>query len=146
MLHLVLIGWFKTVVESFFKQAAAGKGSIAVKDFNALCVDISLQLKRHSDRDLPRVCFSKGFSTAANLPGHEYAGCSIVMLISFHTTRFFESFGNCGPRHAKEKKFGIKEFILDWKSLITCLLEWHSWLKKTEIRRSSAKKSVMTVS
>jgi len=144
MLHLVLIGWFKTVVESFFKQA--GKGSIAVKDYNALCVDISLQLKRHSDRDLPRVCFSKGFSTAANLPGHEYAGCLIVMLISFHTTRFFEIFGSRGPSHAKEKKFGNKDFILDWKSLITCLLEWHSWLKKTEIRRSSAKKSVMAVS
>ena len=144
MLHLVLIGWFKTVVESFFKQA--GKGSVAVKDYNALCVDISLQLRRHSDRDLPRMFFSKGFSTAAYLPGHEYAGCLIVMLISFHTTRFSEIFKRRGPCHTKEKKFGNNDFILDWKSLVTCLLEWHSWLKKTEIRRSSAKKSVMAVS
>jgi hypothetical protein len=109
-------------------------------------VDISLQLKRHSDRDLPRMCFSKGFSTAVNLPGHEYAGCLIVMLISFQTTSFFEIFRNCGPSHAKENKFGNKDFIVDWKSLITCLLEWHSWLKKIEIRRSSAKKSFMAAS
>jgi hypothetical protein len=79
--HLVLIGWFKNVVESLFMQA--GRASNSMKDYNELCVQISGDLRRHSDREPPRTVFSKGFSTAANMPGHEYAGCLLVMLISF---------------------------------------------------------------
>ena len=96
MLHLVLIGWFKNVVESFFVQAGRASNGVK-KDYNKLCVQISGDLRRHchSDCELPRTVFSKGFSTAANMPGHEYTGCLLVMMISFQqTTLFREIFGD----------------------------------------------------
>ena len=58
-----------------------------MKGYSKLCVQISGDLRRHSDRELPCTVFSKGVSTAANMPGHEYTGCLLVMLISFQTDK-----------------------------------------------------------
>ena len=73
MLHLVLIGWFKNVVESFFMQAGRASNGV-LKAYNKLCFQISGDLRRHSDRELPCTAFSRGFSTAANMPGNECTG------------------------------------------------------------------------
>ena len=51
ILHLVLFGWFKYVVESFFAQPE--KNSIAAQKYSALCHDIGLQLDRQSAHNLP---------------------------------------------------------------------------------------------
>jgi hypothetical protein len=55
-----LLGWFKYCLEAFASQAG-GKNSVAVKRNDALCAIIGTQLSRHSDRDLPRMNFPKGF-------------------------------------------------------------------------------------
>ena len=87
MLHLVSLGWFKYCLEAFASQAG-GKNSVAVKRNDALCAIIGTQLSRHSDRDLPRMNFPKGFSSGTNLMGHEITGCLLVKLFALHTTAF----------------------------------------------------------
>ncbi|KAI2496210.1 hypothetical protein MHU86_18305 [Fragilaria crotonensis] len=99
MLHLVSLGWFKYCLEAFASQAG-GKNSVAVKRYDALCARIGTQLSRHSDRDLPRMNFPKGFSSGTNLMGHEITGCLLVKLFALHTT----SFKNIFPTKKKPPK------------------------------------------
>ena len=75
---MVLLGWFKYAIESFFVQAGS-QTSDNVKFYNTLFNDIGRQ---DSDRNFPCTMFLKGFSTTANLKGHEYHGCLLVILIS----------------------------------------------------------------
>ncbi len=87
MLHLISLGWFKYCLEAFSAQAG-GTGSVGLKQYDRLCAIIGQCLTRQSDRDLPRTNFSKGFSSGANLMGHEIAGCLLVKLFALHTTAF----------------------------------------------------------
>jgi hypothetical protein len=48
ILHLVLLGWFKYTIASFFTQA--GQGTMETKQFDSLVVCISSLLSRHSDQ------------------------------------------------------------------------------------------------
>ena len=61
---------------------------MAVKRYNTLCAIIGTQLSRHSDRDLPRMNFPKGFSSGTNLMGHEITGYLPAKLFVLHTTAF----------------------------------------------------------
>jgi hypothetical protein len=87
-------------------------------------------LSRQSDRDVLSTKTRKGFSsTASNIPGHEYAGCLFVMLISFYTSRFQEIFClSCASAKQDEKDKALSNpgFVEDWKTLLSSLLEWHS--------------------
>jgi hypothetical protein len=91
MLHLVSLGWFKYCLEAFASQAG-GEECLALKRYDRLCVSIGTQLSRHSDRDLPRMNFPKGFSSGTNLMGHKITGCLMVKLFALHTTRFRQIF------------------------------------------------------
>ena len=86
ILYLILIGWFRNVVHSFFIQIT--KDSVLAKKYDTLLLDINQCLGQQSDCDVPSTSSKKGFSSTANIPGHEYAGCLFVMLISFYTSRF----------------------------------------------------------
>jgi hypothetical protein len=94
ILHLITLGWFKYCLESFSRQAGAKKGkkSGALERYDALCAEIGSAMVRRSDRDLPRTNFPKGFSTGANLMGHEIPGCLLVKLFALHTSRFRQIF------------------------------------------------------
>ena len=84
ILHLILLGWFKYCMESFVGQAGGAKnGACALYD--DLCANVGKGLMRQSDREVPRTNFPNGFSTVANLKGHEVVGCLVVML--FPSTR-----------------------------------------------------------
>ena len=90
MLHLITLGWFKYSLKSFLHQAGAKKGkkSAALEHYDALCADIGSAMVEKSDRDLPRTHFQKGFSTGANLMGHEIPSCLLVKLFALHTSAF----------------------------------------------------------
>ena len=147
ILHLVLIGWFRNVVDSFFIQI--GKDSVKAHLYDTLLHDINHCLGRQSDRDVPSTSTQKGFSSTANIPGHEYAGCLFVMLISFYSSRFREIFHTARAskkQDARDKALSNVGFLEDWKSTVSALLEWHMWLKQQEIRRTSVSKSVYATS
>jgi hypothetical protein len=99
MLHLVSLGWFKYCLEAFSAQAG-GPTSLALKKYDSLCASLGKRLSRHSDCDLPRMNFPKGFSSGANLMGHEITGCLLVKLFVLHTTKFRQMF----PPKKKPKK------------------------------------------
>ena len=88
MLHLVLLGWFKSCLNAFAFQAG-GKNSVAVKCYDALCARIGTRLSRHSNCDFPRMNFPKGFSSGTNLMGHDkITGCLLVKMFALHTIAF----------------------------------------------------------
>ena len=147
ILHLILIGWFRNVIDSFFIQI--GKDSLKAQLYDTLLHDINKCLGRQSDRDVPSTSTQKGFSSTANIPGHEYAGCLFVMLISFYTSRFqaiFRSARASKKQDAHDKTLSNPAWVEDWKTLLSSLLEWHAWLKQPEIRRTSVAKSVYATS
>jgi hypothetical protein len=90
ILHLIHIGWFRNVVDSFFIQIT--KDSVLAKKYDTLLRDINECLRQQSDRNVPSTSTKKGFPSIANIPGHEYAGCLFVMLILFYTSRFRDFF------------------------------------------------------
>lgn len=141
ILHLVCLGWFKYVVESFFHQIGSGKPA---EKYIALCRSIALQLPRQSDRDFPRTT-TNDFSTVSNIPGHEYTGILLIMLIAFETTRYGEVFDDAratAPQGRQKIKHPRHEcFILDWKLLLTSLLEWWAWMKQPEMTRRHVRRS-----
>jgi hypothetical protein len=147
ILHLVLLGWFKYVVKSFFKQV--GVTSVAGKKYSRLCQDIASQLGRQSDRDIPRTTCND-FSSAANIPGHEYAGILLIMLLAFETSRYGEIFDRARALAVqggeKDKHPGNDLFIADWKLLLSSLLEWWAWMKQPQISRRHVKRSAYATS
>ena len=148
ILHLIVIGWFKNVVDSFFIQIT--KDSVLAKKYDRLLMDsINNCLRRQSDCNVLSTSTKKGFSSTANIPGHEYAGCMIVMLILFYTSRFREIFKKSrasGKVSDKDKALSNPVFVKDWRTLVSLLLEWHAWLKQPEMRRTSVVKSVYVTS
>ena len=147
ILHLVLLGWFKYVVQSFFKQI--GQNGIPGRKYVRLCQDIASQLARQSDRNIPRTTCND-FSSASNIPGHEYAGILLIMLLAFETSRYGEIFDRARALtvhggHA-DKHPGHDNFISDWKLLLTSLLEWWAWMKQPSIDRRCVKRSVFATS
>jgi hypothetical protein len=98
MLHLISLGWFKYCLQAFAAQA--GPTSQALKEYDKLCSRLGETLSRQSDRDVPRTKFPRGFSSGANLMGHEMAGCLLVKLFALHTSCFVSIFnvGNKKPR------------------------------------------------
>jgi Plavaka transposase len=147
MLHLISLGWFKYCLDAFCAQAG-GSTSLALKQYDSLCASIGKRLSRHSDRDLPRINFPKGFSSGANLMGHEITGCLLVKLFAFHTSRFRQIFS---PPNKKSKKLqgnnpGLQRLsnaahIEDWKLIVSSLLQWHQWMKQPTISKSQVRKS-----
>jgi Plavaka transposase len=147
MLHLISLGWFKYCLEAFCTQAG-GKNSLALKQYDSLCASIGKRLSRHSDRDLPRIEFPKGFSSGANLMGHEVTGCLLVKLFAFHTTRFQQIFAppNKKSKKSKSTDLGLQRLsnpahVEDWKLIVSCLLQWHQWMKEPTISKSQVRKS-----
>jgi hypothetical protein len=147
ILHLVLLGWFKYVVKSFFKQI--GQNGVAATKYVRLCHDIASQLGRQSDRDIPRTT-TNDFSSASNIPGHEYAGILVIMLLSFETSRYGEIFERARALAIQgghvDKHPGHDNFIADWKLLLSSLLEWWAWMKQPQIERRCVKRSIYATS
>ena len=123
---------------------------MAAKKYDTLLLDINQCLGQQSDRNVPSTSTTKkGFSSTANIPGHEYSGCLFVILISFYTSRFREIFKSSrvsGKVSDKFKALSNPGFVKDWTTFLSSLLEWHAWLKQPEIRRISVVKSVHAVS
>jgi hypothetical protein len=159
ILHLITLGWFKYCLESFSRQAGAKKGkkSAGLEHYDGLCADIGSALVRKSDRELPRTNFPKGFSTGANLMGHEIPGCLLVKLFALHTSRFRLIFpppkepkkvqkGKEGKKVVELEggtyvarplpKLGCPKHIADWILIVSCLLQWHQWMKQAAMQRN----------
>ena len=159
ILHLVLLGWFKNVLDSFFKQI--GKASESARRYDNLLLDINRRVCRQSDRTVPKTTITKGFTSGANIPGHEYAGCIFIMLISLYTTHFSEIFKSSktskrrkhhssNSSHKSEVEVDMSlsnpDFVKDWRMFLSSLLEWQAWLKQSRISRLSVSRSGLAVS
>ena len=90
------------------------------------------------------------FSSASNIPGHEYAGILLIMLLAFETSRYGEVFDRARALAIQggqeDKHPGHDNFIADWKLLLSSLLEWWAWMKQPQIDRRCVKRSVYATS
>ena len=149
MLHLISLGWFKYCLEAFAAQA--GAKSVALKQYDSLCAKIGRLLSRHSNRDLPRMNFPKGFSSGANLMGHEIAGCLLlVKLFALQTLRFRHIFRKNKMKASDDvppevQLLSNEKHIADWILVVSSLLQWHQWMKQSSIPKSKVRKSQLAV-
>jgi hypothetical protein len=145
MLHLISLGWFKYCLEAFSDQA--GKpGTVPVKKYDSLCATIGQRLARQSDRDVPRTNFRKGFSSGANLMGHEFTGCLLVKLFALHTTRFRRIFPE--RKEAENPRLKVlrnSNHVSDWILVVSSLLQWHQWMKQSVIPKLQVARSHLAV-
>lgn len=143
MLHLISLGWFKYCLQAF--SAQAGPTSVALKHYDLLCANLGVKMSRQSDRDIPRVNFPKGFSSASNLMGHEMAGCLLVKLFALHTTYFRGIFGVGKKRKVvtpgDEQRLRNEAHIADWELVVKCLLTWFQWMKQPKITTQQVRRS-----
>ncbi|KAI2495724.1 hypothetical protein MHU86_18783 [Fragilaria crotonensis] len=140
MLHLISLGWFKYCLEAF--SAQAGPKSLALKQYDMLCANLGIRLSRQSDRDIPRINFTKGFSSASNLMGHEMAGCLLVKLFAMHTTYFRGIFAIGKKRKAEdEQRLRNEKHVTDWILVVSSLLTWYQWMKQPTISKRQVKGS-----
>ena len=135
ILHLILIGWFRNVVDSLFIQIT--KDSVLAEKYDTLMLDINQCLGRQSDHNVLSTSTKKGFSSTANIPGYKYAGCLFVILILFYTFHFrlifFKKSRASGKVSGNFKALSNPGFLKEWRTLVSLLLEWHAWLKQPEI-------------
>ena len=145
MLHLISLGWFKYCLEAFSDQA--GKpGTVPVKKYDSLCATIGQRLARQSDRDVPRTNFQKGFSSGANLMGHEFTGCLLVKLFALHTNQFSRIFPTRKvAEHPRLKVLRNPNHVSDWILVVSSLLQWHQWMKQSVISKSQVTRSHLAV-
>jgi hypothetical protein len=141
MLHLISLGWFKYCLEAF--SAQAGPKSLALRQYDMLCANLGIRLSRQSDRDIPRINFTKGFSSASNLMGHEMAGCLLVKLFAMHTTYFRGIFavGKKQKQAKDEQRLRNEKHIGDWILVVSSLLTWYQWMKQPTISKKQVKGS-----
>ena len=145
MLHLISLGWFKYCLEAFSDQAGA-PGTVPVKKYDSLCATIGTRLARQSDRDVPRTNFQKGFSSGANLMGHEFTGCLLVKLFALHTNQINRIF----PKRKVAENPRLKvlrnpRHISDWILVVSSLLQWNQWMKQSAILKSQVARSHLAV-
>jgi hypothetical protein len=74
----------------------------------------------------------------------EMPGCLLVMLFTFHTSRYREIFASCS-KYRNEMGLGNTAHITDWITLVTSLLQWHAWLKQDTIPKVLVNKSKMAM-
>ena len=142
ILHLLLLGWFKYCIEAFVVQLGGVK-SVKVAMFDNLCAEIGERLQRQSDRDVPRTNFPKGFSTIANLKGHEIVGCLVVMLFAIQTSNFRSIVS--AKQQDQPGKLGDPQHVADWILLLESLLQWHQWLKEPNMTKKIVRRSVKSL-
>ncbi|KAI2508835.1 hypothetical protein MHU86_5569 [Fragilaria crotonensis] len=146
ILHLITLGWFKYCLESFAHQAGAKKGkkSAALEHYDALCADIGSAMVRKSDRDLPqsknKAANGKGWKKNENGKPAERKGQQK------RPSATVEAGNDAAMHDAKQEevkyvppplpKLGCPKHTADWIHIISCLLQWHQWMKQPTIRRS----------
>ena len=143
ILHLIHLGEFKYIIESFFDQV--GRDSIVCTQVNALTITIGNLLKRQSDRDVPRTNFPSGFVTGKGLMGHEVPGVLLVLLLTLHTTRYKDILReSIFKKHTAERGIGHHDFMQDWITLLESVLCWEQWLKMDRMTKQEVDKSRKT--
>lgn len=128
ILHWFHLGKYKYLRGAFFEQL--GKTSKAATKFNDLAKMMGRLLKRQSNRDLPRTSFSKGIKQG-KLMAHEMQGVMLVLLTCLRTTAGREYLLNQTVGKSKGN-FGTETKIKDWIMLIETMMEWETWLSKTD--------------
>ena len=140
ILHWLQLGKFKYDREMFVNQT--GADTILSNRFNGLAKSMGLFFKRQSDRDLPRLVFSRGIQKG-KLTAQEMTGLLLVLLATIRCVAGTDCLlRQC--RGEQKKYFGNPTYIQDWVLMLETHLQWEAWLSQPgipvyEIRRSKTK-------
>jgi len=129
VLHWLQIGKFGYVRNMFFDQL--GKTSELSKKINSLARALGKLFKRQSDRDVPRLNFTKGIKQG-KLMAHEMGGVMVVLVACLRCYKgrriLLEE-----TRGKSKLNFGNMNLINDWILLLETLLQWEAWMKEPEM-------------
>ena len=131
MLHHIYLGIFKNIRDCFFEQL--GENSQVAEEADALAKEYGVLFSRQSERDMPKMKFSKGIRDG-KLTGKEYVGVILLMLAVLRS-----SLGRPMVQGARQFKKDPNA-LPDWIMMLETLLEFQSWMKSPpneEATRSS---------
>ena len=133
ILHVILLGHYKRLLAIVFDQIGSTQ-SKAYGSVTNLCIMMGKILQRQSDRDVPRTNFSNGFSSGANLMGHEIPGCLLVLLLVLHCEDFAAIFPAAKTKKGTQEEeetftFSNKNHRHDWQFLIESYMQMEQWIK-----------------
>ena len=129
VLHWLQLGKYGYVREMLFAQL--GKDSALANEFNALARTLGKLFKRQSDRDLPRLDFSKGVKKG-KLMAHEMSGLMVVLAACLRCYKGRHMLLN-EARGRQKDNFDTLAKIKDWLMLLETLLQWEAWMKEPEM-------------
>lgn len=132
-----------SVVVKKLTEEQMGKYRIFTKKsrpwFEAISRSISKQLKRQSDRDLPRTHFAQGVTQHfAKLSGTEETGVLLIILLTLCSTAGSDMF--CSPRH-DTTNMGTERYS-NWIGTIERFLQLEQWAKDVEHNRGHSRREV----
>jgi len=129
VLHWLQIGKFTYLRDMFFDQL--GKTSDLSNKFNGIARALGKVFKRQSDRDIPRLNFTKGIRRG-KLMAHEMSGMMIVLVACLRCAKGRSLLLN-ETRGRSKVNFGTPNLIDDWILLLESLLQWEAWMKEPEM-------------
>ena len=129
VLHWLQIGKYGYVRDMFFDQL--GQTSALADELNAIARALGKLFKRQSDRDLPRLNFTKGIRRG-KLMAHEMSGMMVVLVACLRCTKGRRLLLN-ESRGKSKTFFGNLNLINDWILLLETLLQWEAWMKEPEM-------------
>jgi len=129
VLHWLQIGKYGYVRNMFFDQL--GKKLILAKKFNGIAHALGKVFKRQSDRDIPRLNFTKGICRG-KLMAQRMSGMLVVLVACLRCAKGRSLLLN--ESHGKSKvNFGTPNLIDDWILLLETLLQWEAWMKERKM-------------
>jgi hypothetical protein len=128
VLHSIQKGWYLYALEGFYQ----GMGGQSIRNFlERLVTRVSADCAHQSDRNMPRLKFSNGIQSYANLQAHETTGVLLLIIIALHckigwdNTRTDPTTSNS---FARSHHCNVR-VIKDYRNLFELLLCMEQWLK-----------------
>jgi hypothetical protein len=136
VLHSIQKGWYLYALEGFYQ----GIGGQSIIDFlETLVTRVSADCAHQSDRNMPRLKFSNGIQSYANLQAHETMGVLLLIVIALHckigwdnnsTDASTKNSFACSPH----SNVGV---IKEYRHLFELLLCMEQWLKLPIVRKEA---------
>jgi len=135
VLHWLQLGKYGYVRGMLFDQL--GVDSALANEFNALARTLGKLFKRQSDRDFPRLDFSRGVKKG-KLMAHEMSGLIVVLAACLRCYKGRHMLLN-ETRGKQKEHFADPDLITDWIQLLETLLQWEAWMKEPEMSVTDVK-------
>ena len=135
VLHSLQKGLYLYALEGFYSQMG---GQTILYFLESLVRRVSADCVHQSDRNMPRLKFSNGIQSCANLKAHKTTGVLLLIVISLHCTIGWDktSTTSASENSFVRSRFCNVQHVLAYRDLFETLLCMEQWIKLPSVRKA----------